>query len=152
MKRMKKGKILLSLLLVLVMSLISTLPVSAQEEVPYGPWADEMIIFLQGGDATAVPKIETGEMDMYMWWLSTENTRLAEESEAVNLVTAYGLYNEFFINPLVTTESYNPFQIREVREALNWLIDRNYMVNELWFGRGVPKWHFPMTSAPDYGR
>ncbi len=149
---MKKGKILLSLLLVLVMSLISTLPVCAQEEVPYGPWADEMIIFLQGGDATAVPKIETGEMDMYMWWLSTENTRLAEESEAVNLVTAYGLYQEFFINPLVTTESYNPFQIREVREALNWLIDRNYMVNELWFGNGVPKWHFPMTSAPDYGR
>ncbi|MCW4026569.1 MAG: ABC transporter substrate-binding protein [Candidatus Bathyarchaeota archaeon] len=142
----------LLLLLALALSFIPMVTVYAQDEVPNGPWADEMIIFLQGGDATAVPKIETGEMDMYMWWLSTENTRLAEESEAVELVTAYGLYNEFFINPLVTTENYNPFQIREVREALNWLIDRSYMVNELWFGRGVPKYHFPMTSMPDYGR
>ncbi|MFB0504351.1 MAG: hypothetical protein ACETWE_11000 [Candidatus Bathyarchaeia archaeon] len=66
---------------------------------PYGPYPDEMIIFLQGGDATAVPKIEAGEMDMYMWWLTTENTRLAEESEKVSLVDSFGLANEFFVNP-----------------------------------------------------
>jgi len=132
--------------------MMSVLRVTAQDEVPYGPYPDQLIIFLQGGDATAVQKIETGEMQLYMWYLSTANTRRAEESELVDLVNSYGMYNELLINPLETTEGYNPFHLRAVREALNWLIDRNYIVNQLYSGRGVPKWFFYGSVDPDYAR
>ena len=37
-----------------------------------------------------------------------------------------------------TTGDFNPFSIREVRYALNFLVDRNLIVNELLGGYGSP--------------
>jgi peptide/nickel transport system substrate-binding protein len=153
---MKKEKIvMLFALLSMILSVsISALPtvVTQDAEVPVGAYPDEIIIFLQGDETTVVPMIETGDMQGWLWWLNPENTELAEQSDKVNLIEAYGLYNEFWVNPLETTDSFNPFSIKEVREALNWLIDREYIVNELWYGRGVPKTTMFKAIGPDYAR
>jgi peptide/nickel transport system substrate-binding protein len=137
---------------ILILSTTFAIPTSSQDEVPYGPWPDTLILFLQGSEDTVVPKIESGELHMWMWWLNTENTDAAEQSDAVELVEAFGLYDEYFVNALETTENFNPFQIREIREALNWLIDREYIVSELFFGRGVPKYVYYQASSPEYAR
>jgi len=154
-KKRKNTKVLISALtsLIFLVSLSTPLfnTVSAQE-LPNGPYPDRIILFLQGDETTVIPKIESGEMQAWLWWLSAESTKVAEASEKVSLVDAYGLYNELFINPLETTEGFNPFSIREVREALNWLIDRNYITNEIWFGRGTPKWTIFHPVSPDYAR
>jgi len=142
-----------SLLLLSILVLSSTFPQTAYaQEPPNGPYPDELIIFLHGDEATVVPKIEAGDMQGWLWWLNIENTKVAQASELTSLIDAYGLYNELFINPLETTEKFNPFSIREVREALNWLIDRRYITNEIWYGRGAPKWTIFKTVSPDYAR
>jgi peptide/nickel transport system substrate-binding protein len=153
---MKKEKIvILFALLSMIFSVsIGALPtvVTEDAEVPVAAYPDEIIIFLQGDETTVVPMIETGDMQGWLWWLNPENTELAEQSDKVDLIEAFGLYNEFFVNPLETTDSFNPFSIKEVREALNWLIDREYIVNELWYGRGVPKTTMFKAIGPDYAR
>ncbi|MCJ7633808.1 ABC transporter substrate-binding protein [Candidatus Bathyarchaeota archaeon] len=149
----EKSVILFVLLSLIISVSIGAATVFAQHaEVPYGAYPDELIFFYQGGESTVIPKIETGEMQAYLWWLNVANTKLAEQSDKIDLVNAYGLYNELVVNPLVTTGSFNPFSIREVREALNWLIDREYIVNELWFGKGVAKTTLFKAIGPDYAR
>jgi peptide/nickel transport system substrate-binding protein len=148
----KRQKTVYLTLVFLLLSSTLTIPVYAQDEAPYGPWPDSLILAFQASEDTVVPMIETGELQMFMWWLNTENTNLAEQSEAVELVDSFGLYDEFFINALETTDNYNPFQIREVRVALNWLIDRDYIVSEHFFGRGLPKWVYYQASSPEYAR
>jgi peptide/nickel transport system substrate-binding protein len=151
---MKKGKILVILILSMMLTVTISAPLvlSQDGEAPYGPYPDTIYIFLQDDESTVIPKIEAGEMDAWLWWLNPENTETAEASAEIDLIEAYGLYNEFFVNPLETTENWNPFAIREVREALNWLIDRDYIVNELWYGRGSPRQTIFQTVQPDYSR
>jgi peptide/nickel transport system substrate-binding protein len=96
--------------------------------------------------------IETGDMDAWLWWLNTENTKLAEENPAIGLINAYGLYNAIELNPLNTTDNFNIFSIKEVREAMNWIIDRTYIVNDLWAGRGSEKFTYFKSVSPDYAR
>ena len=112
---MKKEKIvILFALLSMVLSVsIGALPTVLTEdaEAPVGAYPDEIIIFLQGDETTVVPMIETGDMQGWLWWLNPENTELAEQSDKVNLIEAFGLYNEFWVNPLETTDSFNPFSI-----------------------------------------
>ncbi len=155
-RKLAKKKLVVGLLvLVLSLTLFSFVilkPATAQEEVPYGPFPDELIIFYNPDETTVVPQIESGDMHAWLWWLSPETTIAAEQSPKVSLVNAYGLYNEFVVNPLETTEGFNPFSIREVREALNWLIDRNYICNEIWYGRAKPRWTMYKTVSPDYAR
>jgi len=44
----------------------------------------------------------------------------------------------------------NPFAIAEIREAMNWLIDREFMVEEHLGGLGVAKYTALHTAFPDY--
>lgn len=144
--------LLLSLILTLLLSSISMVLGQDGDAVPKGAYPDTMIIFLHETETTVVPMIEADQMQGWLWWLNPENTELAEASPDVELIESFGLYNEFFVNPLETTGDWNPFSIKAVREALNWLIDREYIVNELWFGRGVPKTTIFKAIGPDYAR
>lgn len=139
-------------ILILPIALVYTIPVSA-EQVPYGPFPDKIIIFRHADESTVVPMMEKGEMDAWLYYLRLpENIKKAEESPAVNVVGTYGGGIQLLINPLETTEGFNPFSIREVREALNWLIDRHYIVSEIYHGRGVPRWTMFRAVSPDYSR
>ncbi|MEM1542845.1 MAG: ABC transporter substrate-binding protein [Ignisphaera sp.] len=152
---MKSERSLLSLALVALFAvwMLLTVNPSAAEEIPFGPFPDRVIIFRQAAEATVVPMIERGEMDVWLWNLMIpENVRQAEESPYVKVVRTYAGSVQLLVNPLETTEGFNPFSIREIREALNWLIDRNYIVSEIYHGRGVPRWTMFRTVSPDYSR
>jgi peptide/nickel transport system substrate-binding protein len=153
MKKTKKISYLL-LSLILAISVVGIVPVSAQDgsDAPYGPYPDTLIVFLHADESTVIPRIETGEMDGWLWWLNSENTELAEQNTAIDLVGGFGLYNGMQFNPLETTGGFNIFSIQEVREAMNWIIDRNVIVNEFHEGRGSPKWHIFKSVSPDYAR
>ncbi|MEM2740303.1 MAG: ABC transporter substrate-binding protein [Candidatus Bathyarchaeia archaeon] len=151
---LRKTSLLLAYLAVLILStiLVCVTPISA-EQVPYGPFPDRIIIFRHTDESTVVPMMEKGEMDAWLYYLRLpENIRKAEESPYVNVVGTYGGGIQLLVNPLETTEGFNPFSIREVREALNWLIDRSYIVSEIYHGRGVPRWTMFRAVSPDYSR
>ncbi len=46
----------------------------------------------------------------------------------------------------------NPFGNKKIREAMNWIVDRDYIAREIMGGLATPK-YLPITSAfPDYAR
>lgn len=152
MKRARKG-FMLAFAASLVTLVFFSGKLAVAEEVPYGPFPNRLIIFLHTDESTVVPMMERGEMDAWLYYLRLpENIEKAQQSPSVNLVTTFGGANQLLINPLETTESFNPFSIKDVREALNWLIDRNYIVNEIYHGRGTPRWTMFRAVSPEYSR
>ncbi len=46
----------------------------------------------------------------------------------------------------------NPFAVRAIREAMNMLVDRDYVANEIYGGLAVPKLFATNSAFPDYTR
>jgi len=71
---------------------------------------------------------------------------------------SYGSFNEILLNPAVDENdepffidgSFNAFGIQKVREAMYYLIDRNYIVDEILVGLGVPRWTMLDPNFPPY--
>lgn len=61
--------------------------------------------------------------------------------------TSEGTYVEFGAYPGV---GINPFAFRKVRFALNYLIDRSYIVNSIYRGYAAPMYAFLSVYDPDY--
>ncbi|MCC6065838.1 MAG: ABC transporter substrate-binding protein, partial [Thermofilum sp.] len=107
--------------------------------------------------AKAVDMISKGDLHAFFIGIRVD-PKLAERIKTdPNLAYkyAYGLYFELTFNPVgpeFKDGSFNPFSNPRIREAMNWLIDRNYIVNEIMLGFARPKW-FPLVSAfPDYAK
>ena len=108
-------------------------------------------------------KIDKGERHIWLWDIGTvEGIRRAEESPNIEYVKAYSGCFNLFLNPLPRikieipgvgmVERFNPFGIREVREALNLYLDREYVVKEIFAGYGVPHYTIWPPVRPDYNR
>ena len=59
---------------------------------------------------------------------------------------------DILYNPAVFTDAntLNPFSDRKIREATNWLYDRNYINQEIYGGGSLPKWFTIQTDGADY--
>lgn len=149
----KTLKMLIYVAIIILPTILACIAPFSAEQAPYGPFPDRIIIFRHADEATVVPMIEKGEMDAWLYYLRLpENIKKAQESPYVKVISTYGGSIQLLVNPLETTEVFNPFSIREVREALNWLIDRSYIVSEIYHGRGVPRWTMFRAVSPDYSR
>ncbi len=124
-------------------------PVVAQEK---GPYIDEIVMVREPDSAKAVRRIEAGEIDMYLWYLKADTARVAKESPAVKLLEAYAGVNDLFVNPVPFKEGFNPFTIQEIREALNLLVDRDYIVTAIFKGFALPQYTIWQPVHPDYAR
>lgn len=151
---LKKG-ITIVLLLLFIGSMVT--PITFGQEVPNGPWVDEIRYEAVSEEAKVVDMMEQGDMDIYFSDLSDVDIfqEQVKPSEIIDYRIAYGLYFELTLNPVgpeFTNGKFNPFSNPEIREALNWLVDREYIVDEIMQGLAKPKL-LPIVSAfPDYGR
>ncbi len=122
-----------------------------------GAWVDEVIIIEEPEPAAAVSRLEVGEIDVYAYTVTLPdifqrvlaNPKLAHQM-------SFGSYGELSFNPagpvFPGTGKLNPFAIPRIREAMNYLLDREYLAEEIFGGMAVPKL-LPITgSFPDYAR
>jgi len=61
----------------------------------------------------------------------------------LDYATSYGSYNELTFNtsgPEFDDGRLNPFSVPRIREAMNWLVDRTYIVGEIQGGMAVPRY------------
>ena len=52
----------------------------------------------------------------------------------------------------VDTNLLNPFADQQMREAINWMIDRDYVAQEIFGGLGIPMYTLIDANVPDYAR
>jgi peptide/nickel transport system substrate-binding protein len=131
--------------------------VFAQDEVPYGPWVDE-IRFESGFDEPVLfEKLSAGDMHLYCKdWTDIDLLEQIKASSELKYQTSFGLNYDLTFNVIgptfPATGKFNPFVNRKIRVAMNKLVDRDYVVDEIMKGLAVPK-YIPIVSAfPDYGR
>jgi len=127
------------------------------EEVPYGPWVDEIRFESGFEEAILFDKMSKGEMHLYIKdWTDVDLLEQIKISPELEYATSFGLFYELTFNPVgptfPKTGKFNPFVNEKIREAMNMLVDRDYIVDELMKGLAKPKL-LPIVSAfPDYGR
>jgi hypothetical protein len=104
--------------------------------------------------ASAVTQLQAGAIDIYAAGVSSDTLPEIEEA-GLPYAQSNGLYYELTINPIGpifedSTGKVNPFFDARAREALNWLIDRDYINREVYNGGALPKWWSIITNMPDY--
>ncbi|HOA35616.1 MAG TPA: ABC transporter substrate-binding protein [Bacillota bacterium] len=150
---MFKRSFLLLLALMMVLVLVIAGCGEKEEALGTGALVDEVVYSLEESPAAAVSKLKSGESDIYA--NSVTDPDLFDEilaSDEILYEYNYGSYRELSFNtwgPTFEDGRFNPFHIPEIREAFNWLIDRNYIVEEYLGGLGAAKYTVLGTTFPD---
>lgn len=114
-----------------------------------GGWLDEVVFSVVDADS-AITQLQADAIDIYANGLSSKDLPAIKEA-GVKYSTNNGLYYDMLYNPAVFTDGrLNPFSNRKIREATNWLYDRNYLNQEIYEGGALAKWFAIQTQGPDY--
>ena len=98
----------------------------------------DSIRFIQYLDEnTALEEVRNGNLDLYYYRISADRLENAKAREGLDVYESSGGSYSILVNP-AETEKFNPFSIKENRFALNYLVDRKLIVNELMAGYGAP--------------
>ena len=121
-----------------------------------GAWVDSLVFTVQEDADVAVSQLESQDIDIYAYTVSDpELFKKVKDNPDLTYAESFGSYTELTFNPVgpeYGDGELNPFSDPKIREAVNWLIDRDYVVQEIYGGLAVPKF-LPITSAfPDYAR
>jgi peptide/nickel transport system substrate-binding protein len=128
----------------LTMSGDYSITASFQVERTTGAFLDEVLITSEPDPSAAVQELKDDTLDIYAYGLA--NPALYAEVLAdpnLTLVSSLGAFHEFTFNPVgptfPATGKLNPFSDPRFREAMNWLVDRDYICDEIMGGLAVPK-------------
>lgn len=124
-----------------------------------GGWLDSITMVAVSADSV-VTQLSAGAIDVYAATLGRAEDFKSAQEAALSTVQTYGGTYELTFNPYgggengavfdASTGKLNPFAVPAIRSAMNMLVDRNYIVQEIYGGLAAPKF-FPITAAfPDY--
>jgi peptide/nickel transport system substrate-binding protein len=110
-----------------------------------GGWLDE-IDYSVVDSASAISQIQAGAIDFYSFTMASDAYPAIKEAGLPTTKSAGGYYG-ISLNPAVFKDPnvLNPFSNHKIREALNWLIDRSYLNQEIYAGGSLPKL-LPITT------
>jgi peptide/nickel transport system substrate-binding protein len=121
-----------------------------------GAWVDQIVFTSIDQAAAAVTQLQANDIDVYAYTVSDATVFQTVKGDSnLSYTTAFGSYDEFTFNPSGPTFKdgrLNPFNDAKIKEAMNWLVDRNYMAQEIFGGLAVPKYTTLNSAFPDYAR
>ncbi len=118
---------------------------------------DEVVFVQESDQAKVLDMLEAGQVHLYAFGIRDPIlARKVKASANLEPETSYGGSAELTLNPVgptfPKTGKLNPFSVPAIREALNWLVDRKYIAEELYGGLAVPRYLPINTIFPDYAR
>jgi len=148
----EKFLLITCLTLIIITSMIS--PILAEEYTPPhsnpGPAVDR-IIFRKVDQDLAPRLIERGDIDLYLYSLKISTAEQYMRSETVWIYQAPSTTISILLNPAPAPEGgLNPFSIPEVRFAVNYLVDRNYIAKSIYGGFAAPMYSHVSPLDYDY--
>ncbi len=129
-------------------------PVNEEEATRKGGWLDTIVVVQEPDSNAAVARLEAGDMHMYADDIGGEAATQAIASENIETRTQYGLFDELLFNIGTCQDEamLNPFQNENIRQAMNFAIDRSYVAQELYQGLAVPKYTTIAEASADRAR
>ncbi len=138
---MESGKksILLSIIITLILT--SSIAAYARYQPPHtrpGPAADK-VSFRAFAQEIVPAALEKGDIDLYLYTLRTETAKEILDKPGIELYRAPATYNAIILNPAPAPQGeFNPLSIREVRFALQYVINRDFVASQIYKGLAVP--------------
>ena len=128
--------------------MISVIPPAFAQK---GTYVDEIKFIQYLDENTALEEVKNGNLDMYYYRISSDRLEDSESKNKLKVYESTGGYYSILLNP--TDEGpFNPFSIREIRYAINFLVDRDLIVNELLGGYGTPMFSNYGSFSAEYLR
>jgi peptide/nickel transport system substrate-binding protein len=135
----------MKLLLAILFGMLSIQIASADK----GTFVDEIQFIQYLDENTALEEVRNGNLDLYYYRISSDRIDSVKSREGLQVYESTGGSYSILINP-AESEKFNPFSIKEVRFALNYLVDRKLIVNELMGGYGTTMISNYGPFDPDY--
>jgi len=129
-------------------------PVNEEEATRKGGWLDTIVIVQEPDSNSAVARLEAGDMHMYADDIAGEAALQAMASDNLQTRTQYGLFDELLFNIATCQDEtlLNPFANENIRQAMNFAMDRSYVAQELYQGLAVPKYTTIAEASADRAR
>lgn len=131
-------------------------PAAAPASTRKGAWVDEVVFTSIDEVPNAVAQLQADALDVYGYMASDPDAFTTIKSDPnLTYTMSYGSYDSILYNDNYGETEFmdgrlNPFANRKIREATNYLVDRDYVVQEAVGGLGVPKWTVMIGAFPDY--
>jgi peptide/nickel transport system substrate-binding protein len=113
---------------------------SAQQPQEKGPYLNQVTFVHREDENLALEEVKSGVLDEYYFQVPLEAASDAKNDARLTIYDRIAGSAGLLINPSPAKDNntLNPFQFREVRFAMNYLIDRQFVVNEILKGYGTP--------------
>ena len=98
---------------------------------------------------TALEEVRNGNLDIYYFTVSPDRLESDQNRNGLQVFDSTGGSYSILINP-AESQKFNPFSSKDTRFALNYLVDRKLIVNELMGGYGSPIISYYSPSDPEY--
>lgn len=120
-------------------------PVPTSPPAHTGGWVDVITIEVDD-EASAVSKLASDQLDGFFYASSNAGLKeTCDETANIHYYENAGLFDEIRFNPdgpfFGGTGEINPFAFAEVREAMNWAIDRAYITGTIMQGLAIPRFN-----------
>ena len=115
-----------------------------------GTFVDKIQFIQYLDENTALGEVKNGNLDLYYFRIPSARIENVESREGLKVFQSTGGSYSLLLNPTTDSDKFNPFSITEIRFAINYLIDRNLVVNELMGGFGLPMISNYSPFDPDY--
>ncbi len=121
-----------------------------------GAWLDS-VVFSEADEVTGVAQLAANQLDLYDSYGSTNPGLYQDVLNNSELTYSFskGVYYELTFNPygpMFNDGRLNPFSNTAIREAINYLVDRQWIIQNILGGLGRPKFLPITTDFPEYQR
>lgn len=101
--------------------------------------------------AQAGAAVKAGDIDVYIFGMRAALAAPLRGDPSVVLYTAAAAFNDIILNPAPTNPPcLNPFSNRQIRFAMQFVVDRDYIANEIFKGLAVPMYIWLSPYDPTY--
>jgi peptide/nickel transport system substrate-binding protein len=128
----------------------------AQDEPPEPPHdkpgpAAERLLYNSFFVDRAPLDMEAGNMDLYLFGLKTKAAQAMRTTDGIELIDAPATLISLILNPAPAREGeLNPFSILEIRQAMQYLVDREHIAQDIYLGAGQPMITHVGPNDPDF--
>jgi peptide/nickel transport system substrate-binding protein len=145
----KKCLLIFTVSVLLLAPVIGAFTASAQTSTK----PDSILFVTEPSADTGITKLENKELDIFAYSIANSSLlQRVEDDPELDYFWSYGSYNELTFNPAgpeFNTGKLNPFAVPKIREAMNYLIDRDYVTQTVMGGLATPRWTALNTVSND---
>ena len=138
------------LIIVLVIVFFISCDTAFSQSNQTGGYADQINFIRFSNENVAYQEVSNGQLDSYFFQIPLQLVESAKKNPNLQVFEKEGLSYGLLLNPYDGNQTFNPFSIKEIRFAMNFLIDRNFIVNNILKGFSNPIVEPYGPTSPEY--